>query len=274
LINWEGAAILVDIGPGTVTKLVEKGLSTSSLQGILVSHSHIDHFWDLVPLLWLRHLRNQRKRLKIICPRSDVPLMEWCTKVSQTDHPVEICGLEAGGETRLGKLVVKSFSANHETSKQPLGFTITEEPKKKLATEELTRLGVPKEAWRKLLRGKVPPNLPGELSDYVYQRQRRVVYAGDSRPTKELLGNAEKADLLIVESTYADDRARGDALRSDHMTVGEALDLALSAKVKNALLTHFSMRYSVKAFQESVKEFVRRHPEAPKVFMGEKVFTV
>jgi len=98
LINWEGAAILVDIGPGTVTKLVEKGLSTSSLQGILVSHSHIDHFWDLVPLLWLRYLRNQRKRLKIICPRSDVPLMEWCTKVSQTDHPVEICGLEAAGK--------------------------------------------------------------------------------------------------------------------------------------------------------------------------------
>lgn len=233
-IDWEGTRLLLDVGPGTVTKLVENRISTSNLNGVLISHSHIDHFWDLVPLLWLRYLRNQAGELKIICPSSDKPLIEWCIKVSQTESPIEVFSIDDEGPACLRQLVVRSFNADHETSKQPLGYVITEE------------------------------RHSGSRS-----KRRKIVYSGDSQSTSELKKNAEGADLLIIESTYPH-KPVDHVLRKGHMTVDEALKVALKAEVKNVLLTHFSMRYSLKEFQRAAEAFQRSREAAPNIFFGEK----
>jgi ribonuclease Z len=72
---------------------------------------------------------------------------------------------------------------------------------------------------------------------------RTVVYTGDTRPSEEVTRLATGVDLLIHESTFADDlieRAKKDG----HSTFSQAAEVAVRARVKRLILTHISSRYS------------------------------
>ncbi|MEM1982050.1 MAG: ribonuclease Z [Sulfolobales archaeon] len=73
-------------------------------------------------------------------------------------------------------------------------------------------------------------------------RNKTIVYTSDSKPCDAIIKNAEKADVLIHDSTYSyidSDKAR-EYMHST--SVEAALDAALS-DVKTLVLTHVSMRY-------------------------------
>ncbi|MCS7142940.1 MAG: ribonuclease Z [Aigarchaeota archaeon] len=67
--------LLLDIGPGTIQKMVRYGLDPHSISGVLISHYHVDHVAELLPLIkmWAydrdgRPARSQRG-LVIIGPK-------------------------------------------------------------------------------------------------------------------------------------------------------------------------------------------------------------
>jgi ribonuclease Z len=239
---------------------------------VLISHSHIDHFWDLVPLLWVRYLRKQKRRIKIICPKNDTPLIEWCVKVSQNSFSPEICGVMHGEEVLIKRLIIEPFSAEHQTSIQPLSYVITEEPKIKVDINKLKDSDIPKKIWIDTLK-----NVDNykEISKYVSQSQRKIVYSGDSQVTKTLQQKAEKADLLIIEATYPNSKQKdNDFQKQGHMSIDNALTLARKAKVNTVLLTHLSMRYSLKDFNASIKRFQESYRKIPHIFIGNNNFSI
>jgi ribonuclease BN (tRNA processing enzyme) len=239
---------------------------------VLISHSHIDHFWDLVPLLWVRYLRNQKSRIKIVCPKNDTPLIEWCVKVSQNSFSPEICGVVHGEEVLIKRLIIEPFTAEHQTSIQPLSYSITEEPKIKLDINKLKSSDIPKEVWIDILENT---DRYKDSSKYVSQRQRKIIYSGDSLATNTLQKKAEKADLLIIEATYPNSRIKDNEYqKQSHMTIDDALNLAIKAKVGTVLLTHLSMRYSIKDFNESIKRFQESNQKTPHIYIGNDNFSI
>jgi ribonuclease Z len=74
---------------------------------------------------------------------------------------------------------------------------------------------------------------------------RKIVYSGDTRPCKTLEKESAGADLLIHDSTLAED-LKDWALETKHSTSKEAAQVAKNAKVKQLILTHISSRYSEK----------------------------
>jgi ribonuclease Z len=72
---------------------------------------------------------------------------------------------------------------------------------------------------------------------------RKIVYSGDTRFFKRLTEIAQGADLLIHESTFADDLL-DKAIEDGHSTPSQVGKIAKIAKVKLLVLTHISARYT------------------------------
>ena len=72
---------------------------------------------------------------------------------------------------------------------------------------------------------------------------KRIVYSGDTRPCDALIASAHECDLLVNEATMSDD-LQDEAIIRKHCTISEAIGIAIEAKAKRTLLTHFSQRYA------------------------------
>lgn len=276
LIEWEGKRMLVDVGPGSLLRMMDQRLPLSKVDLVLISHSHIDHFWDLVPLLWFKSIRGLRRRIKVLGPEEDRPLLEWLVEVSQGKRLAEVVGLKDGWKAEFDSLRVEAFRVRHETSETPLGFLISEKPRNRLDTQLLTDLGVPKEYWAFVAGGK-PLKWAGRRinpEDVVKTVSRKIVYTGDTEAHDSIVEKAAGADLLIAEATFLSD---DDKLASGacHMTVRDALKLAKEAKVRKLLLTHHSLRYSLENFTREVEALTARLKPLPfEVHLGLKAFTI
>ena len=272
-IDWEGKRILVDAGPGCTLRMIDSGLPISKVDLVLISHAHVDHFWDLVPMLWFKSVKGLRRRVKIVGPEPDKALFDWLMEVSQGKDFCGFTGLSAGQRIEFNGLYVEAFGVQHETSRNALGFVIAEKPRKKLDTQLLRRLRVPVECWNGIARGKTL-RWCGERIDperALKTVSRKIVYTGDTGSAESIVEKALNADLLIAEATFISNaRSKYEAC---HMSVKEALDIAAKAKVKRILLTHHSLRYPFEKFVEEVHALTK--PQGPfRVHLGLEPFEV
>jgi len=270
LIDWEGVKFLLDAGPGITNEICNRNLGLSKIQLVIISHSHIDHFWDLVPLLWMKKMLGHKGTVQIVCPENEVQLFEWCVKVSQAGDLANVTGMKPGEKLEVASLCVEAFEANHAKNQLCLGYTISERSRRKLRTDKLDQKGVPTELWRRIAEGQ-RIHFKGEdldPEDYSTIKQRKVVYSGDTAPCKELDEAARHANLLIVEATFLDETYADMAHEYGHMIVSEAVDTAIRAKAKNLLLTHRSLRHTADEVRLEANKTLKRASENIELFVG------
>jgi ribonuclease Z len=270
LIDWDGVKFLLDAGPGATTEIYDRKLGLSQIQLVLISHSHIDHFWDLVPLLWLRKMLGHKRRITIVCPKNELQLFEWCVKVSQAGDLANVIGMEPRQKLELAGFEVEAFQVNHAKDQLCLGYAIYEKTKRKLMIQKLNEKGVPTGLWRKIAKGETV-DYKGETltpTDYSYLKQRKIVYSGDTGLCEELIESAKEATLLIIEATFLDESYRDLAREYGHMIVGDAVRIGLDAKVENILLTHRSLRHTPEDVLSEAKKMMPDISGQPKLFVG------
>jgi ribonuclease Z len=262
----------LDIGPGTATRMYKNRIGISKINVILISHVHIDHFWDLVPILWLRTIQGrEKKKISIVFPEPDKALIQWCINVSQSEEYVDLYGVKPKDKLNISNIKITAFEADHVSEILCLGYSLTEEPKRKLLVDKLTRDKIPVQLWRHLAQGKVLSMENRILKPEYYSilKQRKVVYSGDTKQYETLLHAAKDADLFITEATYATMKSYQQlAEKHGHMTVRAACEIALKAKVKHALFTHISMRHTIKEIQEEINKFVADKRNVPSISVG------
>ena len=199
LIESGEQVMLLDLGPGTIRRLLEYGLDINDITHLFLSHFHPDHTSDLVPLLFAtkyseNHLRVQQLQLYAgdgfiaVYQGLQVAYKDW---IVLPGHQLAIHEIDT--------LVGASFSTGD--------VTVTARPV-----------------------DHRPESMAFRFED---RSGTAIVYSGDTDACDSLIGLAHGADLLICESAYPDEMKT-----VGHLTPSQAGGIAQTADAKRLVLTH------------------------------------
>ncbi|RXA17600.1 MBL fold metallo-hydrolase [Methanosarcina sp. MSH10X1] len=195
LVRLEEKPLLIDCGSGVLSRFPEAGVSHTEVDTVLLSHLHLDHVADLLPLIKANWLRGSTS-MKVYGPEGTE---EWFSKVLdayeylQEEVDVDVIELSPGKEfTPDGfDCEISCMAAAHS---------------------------VPTLAYR----------VTGEDGEFVY--------SGDTEPSREIMGLAADADLLIHECSFP-----SGMKVTNHTTPGTLAGLLEESGIEigSICLTHF-----------------------------------
>jgi ribonuclease BN (tRNA processing enzyme) len=199
LVETEQAKILLDLGPGTMRRLLRNGTSILDLTHIFISHFHPDHTGELASLLFASKYPDASARTRVL-------------------HLLGGSGLKRfykGLQGVYGDWIVL-----------PQGRTVIREIDT-LAGETIAFADFKLEARPVMHR---PESLAVRIGD---ASGKAVTYSGDTDPCDALVETARDADLFICEAATPD----GHKVPG-HMTPSLAGSTASRANAKILVLTH------------------------------------
>ena len=207
LVETPDARLLLDCGPGVAGRFESTDDSTA-LDAILVSHLHMDHCYDLLPLGYIRYgyatmqarAGRQVTPVPLLLPEGGKELLEglhaWfpVPTVPGLDNMFEEIftarAYTMGGQVRLGRTTVTTVEMEH---------------------------ALPCAGFRIEAAGRV------------------LAYTGDTGPTPALDDLAHDADVLLCETSFLEP----DHLDHGHLSARQAGEAAAQAGVHHLVLTHF-----------------------------------
>lgn len=199
LVETGRAKILLDLGPGTIRRLLHYNVSIFEITHIFLSHFHPDHSAELVPLLFATKYPDETAR-------------------RQTLHLLGATGLKA---------LYKKLQAVY-------GDWIVL-PKKQLALREIDVTAGETLRYDDFhLTARPVSHRPESLAVRIAANNgTTMAYSGDTEPCDTLVDVARRADLFICEA------AMPDGMKvPGHMTPGLAGQIAAKAQARRLVLTH------------------------------------
>ena len=176
LVVAAGQLILLDIGPGTLTRLEAVGFSCTQLHHLLLTHFHPDHTLDLATLLQVFNFAPGAERIEpftiIACP-----------------------GIQ-DFYRRLLELYPDLY---------PLSYEL----KLKQVFQDVFSIGMLK--VRCAPTGHTPESIAYRMED----GSNSLVYSGDASPRGELVRLANGADMLVCECSFPAGWETEDHLNAD-----------------------------------------------------------
>lgn len=171
LVRGDETSFLLDCGATTLASLKRDGVDTASIDTILISHLHGDHFSGL-PFLFLDYTyENPRRRpLRVAGPpgtearvRELFHAMYREASQSPPSFALEFCEMVPEKTVELGPLIVEPFRVPHQEKEVSLGMRV--------------RIG-----------------------------RRTILYSGDTGWTDELVTRSCDTDLFICECCFFETR--------------------------------------------------------------------
>jgi ribonuclease BN (tRNA processing enzyme) len=206
LLRECGATILLEAGSGVLSRLAQV-IDCWTLDAVVVTHFHHDHYLDLYPLR----------------------------------HAIE--GARREGK-RSGPLLLYAPAEPAEVFSQLAGYSKAFDivPLESLPAEEIREgLSVRRVAIGGLLFHFAPALHPLPGYSVSVTGSGRLVYSGDTARTPVAAAFAAGAALFLCEASGLDRDA--DYLKGSHLTAREAGEIAREAGVRRLLITHFWPEY-------------------------------
>jgi ribonuclease BN (tRNA processing enzyme) len=200
LVQQDDLTLLLDCGNGVFSKL-RAAVDYRSVDEVVISHLHADHFLDLVPFSYALANAARAGTLPDRRPVLHVP---------------------SGGRDVL-RGIVSSWGSPELIDD---AFTIVEYA----PGDELT-LGPLHVRFREV------PHFIRAYAVELANNGARFVFGADCAPNRELVEFAHAADVLMVEATL---RRPEDGPDRGHMTPAEAGEHGAAAQARRLVLTHFS----------------------------------
>ena len=249
-IRRKGELILFDCGEGTQRQMIHAGIGFHRKTKVFITHMHGDHVLGLPGLFQTMSLLDRKRKLEIYGPPGIEAFVEAVRRTVQftLTFPIEVSEIrEAGLVCEEGEYEVHATWADHVIP--GLAYVLVEKPRPgRFYPEKARALGVPEgPLWSRLQQGSAVelPNGRVVKPEAVMgppRPGRKIVYTGDTRPSKSLVELAENADLLIHDATF-DDELSEKAREDGHSTAGQAAETAKKAGAKRLVLVHVSARY-------------------------------
>lgn len=168
LIQADETAVLLDCGSGSSTSLARQGISLGSLDGIVLTHLHLDHVCDLPAMTFALANPLGPERVDPLLVWGPAGTHDYITKlqdlygewVKPRDTELQAVDLAPGHDLVVGPLTIHAHRATHS----------------------------------------------GECLSYrVEHGGRAVCFSGDTEPCEGLAAAAAGADLLICECSVLED---------------------------------------------------------------------
>jgi ribonuclease Z len=249
-VKRENELIIFDCGEGVQRQMIRARMGFHKKTKIFITHMHGDHVLGLPGVMQTMSLLNREKELEVYGPvgiEAFVEAMERTVQFALT-FPITVNEICEGIACEEKEYRVQAVCADHVIS--ALAYAFIERPRPGRFNEERAiNLGVPKgPLWSKLQHGGNVKLSNGKIirPDDVLGKQRsgrKLVYTGDTRPSRALLELSKDADLLIHEATLGDE-LKERAFEDGHSTPSQAAKIAKSARAKRLVLTHLSARYT------------------------------
>ena len=253
----EGEWWLFDCGEGTQTQIARAGISPQKLAGVFISHLHGDHFNGLPGLLSTMSLDQREKELTLVGPTGIDEYLRLLARLNicHVNYPLRLREFDAqyfaGGKQELvyesARFTVTTRPLDHRIF--ALGYRLEEKTKPgRFNLERAKALGIPPgPLYSRLQSGQsitledgrmihpsevLGPPRPGKV----------VSYCLDTRPCANAVKLSENADLLIHEATFTEELIE-ESNHFGHSTAIQAAEIAIEAKARRLLITHFSSRF-------------------------------
>ena len=249
-VNREGDMMLFDCGEGTQQQMM-RAKTGMMLGSIFITHFHADHFLGIPGLIQTMSFNGRTEPLDIYGPVWTKQFVNLFIQLGyyKLGFVINAHELQDGDIIDKGEYSIKAVGTDHGIPS--LGYVLEEKTRVgRFNREKAIELGVPVgRLFSKLQNGEaviingntiLPSQVIGQS-----RPGRKIVYSGDTRPCENLEKESAGADLLIHDSTLAED-LKDWALETKHSTSKEAALIAKNANVKQLVLTHISSRYSEK----------------------------
>ncbi len=249
LINRDGELILFDCGEGTQQQMMRARTGMMKLSSIFITHLHADHILGIPGLIQTMSFHGRDEPLYIYAPERSSEQIDYLTHIGYTrpKFDVQITELFPGDVVEHDDYDVEAIRTEHNIPS--IGYALIEHQRiGRFNRERAIELGVPPgPLFSRLQRGDdvIADGKTVHPEDVLGSPRpgRRIVYTGDTRPTDEIVEVSRGADLLIHDSSMADDLI-GWARETMHSTAREAALVAKEAEVRELILTHISSRYA------------------------------
>ncbi|MCU0852565.1 MAG: ribonuclease Z [Thermoplasmata archaeon] len=247
-VQMPGEVVMFDCGEGTQRQLMHSSVSFMRIKKIFISHLHADHFLGLPGLIQSMSLNGREEDLTIYGPKGTEDAVDAMLNLGyfKSAYRVGAKDLRPGKELEFPGYSVKCVLADHTVP--TLAYSLEEHPRPgKFNIERAKQLGVPEGPLFGRLQDGKPVVVRGaritpEMVMGPARPGRKMVYSGDTKPSKRIVKLAEGADVLIHDCTL-DASHRDLASNFGHSTAEEAAKVARAAGVGTLFLVHFSPRY-------------------------------
>lgn len=268
LLDERNSIWLFDCGEATQHQILETTLKPRKIEKIFITHMHGDHIFGLPGLLSSRAFQGGTTPLTIYGPPGIKQYVKMSMKYSQSHFKYPIYFEEFSSEGVIfedDQFIVNIKRLNHGIPSY--GFRIREKDREgELMADKLIEAGVPfGPLFGKLKNGEEVTLEDGRVIDGKSfigpsQKGRIVTILGDTLKTEKSLELAERADVLVHESTFMD-KDQELAVNYNHSTSCHAAETAQKANAAKLLLTHISARYLYADSKQMEKEARQIFPE-------------
>lgn len=236
LLRWDDQGLLVDPGEGTQRQMLHAGVPAASVTRICLTHVHGDHCFGLPGVLSRLALDGVEHPVHLHYPASGEDVVRALVAVAGAGIDLRLHPHGESGEVAEGLDVV---ALRHRI--ETYGYRLREPDGRTLLPDRLAAAGIWGPDVGRLQRdGRLGRVLLADVS--VPRRGQRVAVVMDTALCAGAEALADDADLLLAESTFADEDAHlAEAYL--HLTAGEAGALAAAGGARLLVLTHFSSRY-------------------------------
>ncbi len=246
LLRWDGRSILVDPGEGTQRQMLLAGCSPWTISEICITHFHGDHCLGLPGVLQRLSLDGITHPVSVLFPASGSEYFDRLRHASVFYDRIDVrpVPVERDGPVLVGDaLTLSAVRLDHQP--ETFGWRIEEPDGRHLLADRLEAAGVHGPEIGELQRtGSIVTDRGRfRLDDLsVHRPGQRVAFVMDTGICDAAVTLAQGADLLVCESTFADEEVEL-ARKWNHLTASDAARTARDAGARRLVLTHFSQRY-------------------------------